>query len=72
MRSRRRNDPPTFRRRDDLEDVRAEIEHAQRRRRGMPFFIFANRLAVSGAQSSEVLARAMAEARNESARVATA
>ncbi len=69
-------DAETIRRRfvdaDDLEDVRAEIEHAQRVGvSGVPFFIFANRLAVSGAQSSEVLARAMAEARNESGRVAT-
>ena len=58
---------------DDADDVRAEIEHAQRIGvSGVPFFIFANRLAVSGAQSSDVLSRAMDEARLEGAKTATA
>ena len=58
---------------EDAEDVRAEIEHAQRIGvSGVPFFIFANRLAVSGAQSSDVLARAMQQARREDGESATA
>jgi len=58
---------------EDAQDVRAEIEHAHRIGvSGVPFFIFANRLAVSGAQSSDVLARAMQEARREDGETATA
>lgn len=58
---------------DDADDVRAEIEQAQRIGvSGVPFFIFANRLAVSGAQSSDVLSRAIDEARREDAKTATA
>jgi predicted DsbA family dithiol-disulfide isomerase len=44
--------------------VREEIEAAQRTGvEGVPFFVFASKYAVSGAQSAEVLAQAMAEAR---------
>jgi predicted DsbA family dithiol-disulfide isomerase len=44
--------------------VRAEIEAAQRMGvEGVPFFVFASKYAVSGAQSEEVLRQAMAEAR---------
>jgi predicted DsbA family dithiol-disulfide isomerase len=50
----------------DLEDVQAEIGQAQQIGiSGVPFFIFANKLAVSGAQSVEVLRQAMAEAAKE-------
>jgi predicted DsbA family dithiol-disulfide isomerase len=50
----------------DVAEVRAEIEHAQGMGvSGVPFFIFASRLAVSGAQSADVLARAIREARSE-------
>ena len=57
----------------DVEDVRAEIEQAQRIGvNGVPFFIFANKLAVSGAQSADVLARAMNEAAREGGRVEVA
>jgi predicted DsbA family dithiol-disulfide isomerase len=49
----------------DLDEVRAEIEHAQRLGvSGVPYFVFASKLAVSGAQSIDVLARAMGEARS--------
>ena len=48
---------------EDVESVNAEIGEAQRVGvSGVPFFIFANRLAVSGAQSAEVLAQAIQEA----------
>src|SRR3984885_8749633 len=48
---------------EDVEAVRAEIAEAQEIGvTGVPFFIFASRLAVSGAQSAEVLARAMKSA----------
>ena len=51
---------------DEIDDVQAEIEQAQRVGvSGVPFFIFANRLAVSGAQSVDVLQQAMAEAQKE-------
>ena len=57
----------------DIGEIQAEIEHAQRVGvSGVPFFIFADKLAVSGAQSAEVLTRAMAEARRESGEVRTA
>jgi predicted DsbA family dithiol-disulfide isomerase len=49
---------------DDIEAVRAQMGQAQEIGvSGVPFFIFASRLGVSGAQSSEALANAMAKAR---------
>jgi predicted DsbA family dithiol-disulfide isomerase len=54
----------------DVAEVEAEIERARQVGvSGVPFFIFANNFAVSGAQSAEVLARAMREARSEGGRV---
>jgi predicted DsbA family dithiol-disulfide isomerase len=48
---------------DDIEAVLAEIEQAQQIGvTGVPFFVFASKLGVSGAQSSEVLAQAMRQA----------
>jgi predicted DsbA family dithiol-disulfide isomerase len=48
----------------DVEAVRAEIAQAQSIGvTGVPFFIFASRFGVSGAQSVEVLAKAIAQAR---------
>lgn len=50
------------------DEVRAEIETAQRDGvQGVPFFIFASKYAVSGAQSEEVLAQAIARARADAA-----
>src|SRR5271155_5776103 len=55
---------------DDVEAVQAEIAEAQSLGvTGVPFFIFASRFAVSGAQSAEVLARAIKSARSGGARV---
>jgi predicted DsbA family dithiol-disulfide isomerase len=58
----------------DVDLVRQEIEQAQAMGvSGVPFFIFAGRLGVPGAQEPSVLRRAMAEARrtmDESAREA--
>ena len=49
---------------DDVEAVRAEIAEAQSLGvTGVPFFIFASRLAVSGAQGVDALAKAIAQAR---------
>jgi predicted DsbA family dithiol-disulfide isomerase len=49
---------------EGVAEVREEIEAAQRMGvQGVPFFVFASKLAVSGAQSAEALAQAMAEAR---------
>ena len=49
---------------EGAEEVRNEIEQAQRIGvSGVPFFIFASKFAVSGAQSEEVFAQAFAEAR---------
>ena len=49
---------------DDSDAVKAEIAQAQALGvSGVPFFIFAGRLAVSGAQDVEVLRGAMAQAR---------
>lgn len=49
---------------DDVDTVRAEIEAAVRIGvSGVPFFIFAQSFAVSGAQASEVLATALDRAR---------
>jgi len=57
----------------DGEAVRAEIDEAQSLGvTGVPFFIFASRFAVSGAQSAEVLARAIKNARSGGARVEVA
>jgi predicted DsbA family dithiol-disulfide isomerase len=57
----------------DVEAVRTEIAEAQSLGvTGVPFFIFASRFAVSGAQSAEVLARAMESARSGGARVEVA
>jgi predicted DsbA family dithiol-disulfide isomerase len=48
----------------DKDVVRREIAEAQAIGvTGVPFFIFANRLAVPGAQNAEVLSRAMTQAR---------
>jgi predicted DsbA family dithiol-disulfide isomerase len=48
---------------DGVEDVRQEIAAAQRMGvEGVPFFILAEKLALSGAQSVEVFQRALAEA----------
>ena len=56
----------------DKEAVRREIAEAQAIGvTGVPFFIFASRLAVPGAQDAEVLRRAMAQAR-EAMKVAAA
>jgi predicted DsbA family dithiol-disulfide isomerase len=53
--------------------VRAEIDEAQSLGvTGVPFFIFASRFAVSGAQSPEVLARAIKSARSGGPRVEVA
>ncbi len=55
---------------EGAQDVRAEIERAQKVGvSGVPFFIFANRLAVSGAQGADVLAKAIEQARGETAPV---
>jgi predicted DsbA family dithiol-disulfide isomerase len=49
---------------EDIEAVEAEIAQAQAMGvTGVPFFIFASRLGVPGAQAVEVLAKAIAEAR---------
>ncbi len=57
----------------DVEAVRAEIAQAQSLGvTGVPFFIFASRFGVSGAQSVEVLATAIAQARASLAGVAVA
>ena len=58
---------------DDVATIRAEIAEAQEIGvTGVPFFIFASRFAVSGAQSAEVLARAIKSARSGGARVEVA
>jgi len=49
---------------EGVAEVQAEIAFAQRGGvEGVPFFIFAQKYAVSGAQSAEVLAQAISEAR---------
>ncbi len=49
---------------EGADEVRAEIDSARRMGvEGVPFFVFAEKFAVSGAQSAEVLRQAMAEAR---------
>ncbi len=58
---------------DDLSAVTDEIENAQKMGvSGVPFFIFASRYAVSGAQESAVLAQAISKAREDSSPVAIA
>lgn len=48
---------------EGVQEVRDEIEQMRRIGvQGVPYFIFAGRLAVSGAQSEDVLAQAMAQA----------
>ncbi len=50
------------------DEVRAEIEQARQVGvQGVPFFIFAQKYAVSGAQSEDVLAQAIARAREDAA-----
>ena len=57
----------------DVGAVRAEIAEAQAIGvTGVPFFIFASRFAVSGAQSAEVIARAIEQARTAGERVEVA
>jgi len=49
---------------DDVDSVQAEIAQAQAIGvSGVPFFIFASRFGVPGAQDTEVLAKAIAQAR---------
>ncbi len=49
---------------EGAEEVRQEIAEAQQMGvQGVPFFIFANKYAISGAQSEEVLRQALAQAR---------
>ena len=58
---------------DGIADVRAEIEHAQSVGvSGVPFFIFASKFAVSGAQGSDVIAKAIEQARSDAGPIATA
>ena len=53
---------------DGAEEVRREIEAAQRLGvSGVPYFIFASKFALSGAQSEEVFAQALAKARKSQA-----
>jgi predicted DsbA family dithiol-disulfide isomerase len=57
----------------DEEEVRAEIAHAQSLGvTGVPFFIFAQRFGVPGAQSADVLATAIDRARKSLARIEAA
>ncbi len=57
----------------DIAEVRAEIEQAQKVGvTGVPFFIFASRLGVPGAQEVEVLEKAIAQARQAMAGVEVA
>jgi predicted DsbA family dithiol-disulfide isomerase len=58
---------------EDIEAVQAEIVQAQSIGvTGVPFFIFASRFGVPGAQATEVLSKAIAEARAAQAAVETA
>jgi predicted DsbA family dithiol-disulfide isomerase len=51
---------------DDVAEVRADIEQARGIGvSGVPFFIFASKFAVSGAQAPDVLARAIEKARKD-------
>jgi predicted DsbA family dithiol-disulfide isomerase len=57
----------------DESEVRAEIDEAQRLGvTGVPFFIFAQRFGVPGAQDAEVLSGAIAQARKSLAGIETA
>jgi len=48
----------------DIEEVRAEIEQARKMGvTGVPFFVFASRFGVPGAQEVEVLETAIGQAR---------
>jgi predicted DsbA family dithiol-disulfide isomerase len=59
--------------RDDIDAVEAEIAQAQAMGvTGVPFFIFASRLGVPGAQAVDVLAKAIAQARAAKAGVEVA
>jgi predicted DsbA family dithiol-disulfide isomerase len=58
---------------DGVDAIRNEIAEAQEIGvTGVPFFIFASRFAVSGAQSADVLARALQSARSGGERVEVA
>jgi len=58
---------------DDIDSVRAEIDQAQAIGvTGVPFFIFASRFGVPGAQDAEVLIKAIAQARAAQAGVEVA
>jgi predicted DsbA family dithiol-disulfide isomerase len=58
---------------EDIEAVQAEIVQAQSIGvTGVPFFIFASRFGVPGAQATDVLAKAIAEARAAPAGIETA
>jgi predicted DsbA family dithiol-disulfide isomerase len=58
---------------DGIDAIRNEIAEAQEIGvTGVPFFIFASRFAVSGAQSADVLARALQSARSAGERVEVA
>ena len=58
---------------DGVDAIRNEIAEAQEIGvTGVPFFIFASRFAVSGAQSAEVLARALQSARSGGEKVEVA
>ena len=58
---------------EDVEAVEAEIAQAQAMGvTGVPFFIFASRLGVPGAQAVDVLAKAIAQARSSQAGVEVA
>ena len=65
-------DPASVRERlaspDGAQEVRREIDAAQRLGvSGVPYFIFASKFALSGAQSEEVFAQALAKARKSQA-----
>jgi predicted DsbA family dithiol-disulfide isomerase len=58
---------------DGIDAIRNEIAEAQEIGvTGVPFFIFASRFAVSGAQSAELLARALQSARSAGERIEVA
>jgi predicted DsbA family dithiol-disulfide isomerase len=58
---------------DDIPAVQAEISEVQKIGvTGVPFFIFASRFGVSGAQSAEVLVRAMKRARSGDSKIGVA
>jgi len=64
MRHGRRTRGQAARHGEDVESVQAEIAQAQAIGvSGVPFFIFASRFGVPGAQDTDVLAKAIAQAR---------